>query len=112
MDFLYRNLDQVEQTIDEALAGIVRHDFSQQPTFGFYSIMYLAETQICRPLYDPQGVIAHLKARVAVYPPLLKQKMIADSLWSVEFTLMHADSYAATAMFTTRLAVSPVALPT
>jgi hypothetical protein len=95
VDFLYRNLDQVEQTIDEALAGIVRHDFSQQPTFGFYSIMYLAETRICRPLHDPQGVIAHLKSRVAAYPPLLKQKVIADSLWSVEFTLLHADGYAA-----------------
>ncbi len=94
VDFLYRNLDQVEQTIDEALAGIVRHDFSQQPTFGFYSTMYLAETQICRPLHDPQKVIAHLKARVANYPPLLKQKTIADSLWSVEFTLMHAGAYA------------------
>ena len=95
VDFLYRNLDQVEQTIDEALAGIVRHDFSQQPTFGFYSIMYLAETQICRPLHDPHGVVAHLKARVAAYPPLLKQKVIADALWSVEFTLLHADGYAA-----------------
>lgn len=95
VDFLYRNLDQVEQTIDEALAGIVRHDFSQQPTFGFYSTMYLAETQICRPLHDPQRVIAHLKARVAAYPPLLKQKTIADSLWSTEFTLLHADTHAA-----------------
>lgn len=95
VDFLYRNLDQVEQTVDEALAGIVRHDFGQQPTFGFYSTMYLAETQICRPLYDPQRVIAHLKARVLSYPPLLKQKTVADSLWSTEFTLLHADAYAA-----------------
>lgn len=94
VDFLYRNLDQVEQTIDEALAGIVRHDFSQQPTFGFYSTMYLAETEICRPLYDPLHVIAHLKARVAAYPPMLKQKVIADSLWSTEFTLLHAGTYA------------------
>lgn len=95
VDFLYRNLDQVEQTIDEALAGIVRHDFSQQPTFGFYSTMYLAETRICRPLHDPHKVIAHLKERVAAYPALLKQKTIADALWSVEFTLLHADAYAA-----------------
>ena len=74
VDFLYRNIDQVEQTIDEAQAGIVRHDFSQQPTFGFYSLIYLAETQICVPLYDPQHVVAHLKSRVAEYPPELKQR--------------------------------------
>jgi hypothetical protein len=95
VDFLYRNLDQVEQTVDEALAGIVRHDFGQQPTFGFYSTIYLAETQICRPLYDPHQLIAHLKSRVLAYPPLLKQRTIADGLWSVEFTLLHADAYAA-----------------
>lgn len=95
VDFLYRNLDQVEQTIQEAQAGIMRHDFDQQPTFGFYSVMYLAETRICRPLYDPDGVIARLKESVAVYPPALKRKAIADSLWAVEFTLLHADGYAA-----------------
>jgi hypothetical protein len=94
VDFLYRNLDQVEQTIQEAQAGIVRHDFDQQPTFGFYSVMYLAETRICRPLYDPDGVLTRLKESVAVYPPALKQKAVADSLWSVEFSLLHADTYA------------------
>jgi hypothetical protein len=94
VDFLYRNIDQVEQTIDEAQAGIVRHDFGQQPTFGFYSLIYLAETQICVPLYDPQHVVAHLKSRVAEYPPELKQRVVADSLWAVEFTLLHADSNA------------------
>ncbi len=95
VDFLYRNLDQVEQTIEEAQAGSMRHDFDQQPTFGFYSVMYLAETRICRPLYDPDGVIARLKASVAVYPPALKRKVVADSLWAVEFTLLHADTHAA-----------------
>jgi hypothetical protein len=94
VDFLYRNVDQVEQTIDEAQAGIVRHDYGQQPTFGFYSIMYLAETQICIPLYDPQHVVTHLKSRVTSYPPELKQRVVADSLWSAEFTLLHADTYA------------------
>lgn len=95
VDFLYRNLDQVEQTIQEAHAGIMRHDFAQQPTFGFYSVIYLAETRICRPLYDPDGVLARLKASVATYPPALKRKVIADCLWSVEFTLLHAEPYAA-----------------
>jgi hypothetical protein len=95
VDFLYRNLDQVEQTIAEAQEGIVRHDYSQQPTFGFFSVMYLAETRICRPLFDPAGVLTQLKARVAVYPPALKRRVVADSLWSTEFTLLHADTHAA-----------------
>ncbi len=95
VDFLYRNLEQVERTIHEAQQGITQHDFDQQPAYGFYSIIYLAETKICLPLYDPQGQIERLKVQVASYPPLLKQKTVAGALWMAEFSLLHADGYAA-----------------
>ena len=95
MDFLYRNLEHVQRTIDAAQQGISRHDYDQQPTYGFYSVIYLAETQICVPLYDPEGQIAAFKRQVAIYPPQLKQKTVSDSLWSAEFTLLHAQGFAA-----------------
>ena len=95
VDFLYRNLDHLQRTIAEAEQGIAQHDYDQQPTHGLYSVIYLAETQICIPLYDPQHLVADLKRRVAVYPPKLKQKVIADSLWAAEFTLLHARGFAA-----------------
>lgn len=95
VDFLYRNLDQIQRTIADAQHGIVHHDYDQQPTHGFYSVIYLAETQICIPLYDPQLLIASLKQRVESYPPRLKQKVIADSLWAAEFSLLHAHHFAA-----------------
>jgi hypothetical protein len=95
VDFLYRNLDQLQRTIDEAQQGIVHHDYDQQPAYGFYSVIYLAETQICIPLYDPEGRIAALKRQVQVYPPRLKQRIVADSLWSAEFTLLHGRDFAA-----------------
>ena len=94
LDFLYRNLDQVRKTILEARQGICRHDYDQQPTHGFYSVGYLAETQICLPLFDPAGRIAALKQQVQGYPASLKHKIIADSLWSAEFTLKHARGFA------------------
>lgn len=94
VDFLYRSIEQVQRTIDEALRGETRHDFDQQPAFGFYSVIYLSETRICRPLWDPRGEIARLKAQVQPYPPLLKSKLVASSLWLAEFTLLHADGYA------------------
>ncbi len=94
VDFLYRNLDHLQRTITEAHEGISHHDYDQQPTHGFYSVIYLAETQICIPLYDPEFLIANLKRRVEVYPPKLKQKIIADSLWAAEFTLLHARNFA------------------
>jgi predicted nucleotidyltransferase len=95
VDFLYRNLEQVERTIAEAQQGISQHDYDQQPTHGFYSVIYLAETQVCIPLYDPELLIASLKRSVELYPPQLKQNMIVDSLWSAEFSLLYARRFAA-----------------
>lgn len=95
VDFLYRNIDQVQRTISEAQQGLTQHDYDQQPTHGFYSVIYLAETQICVPLFDPDNIIANLKRQVENYPPLLKQRIITDSLWSAEFTLLHAHNFAA-----------------
>lgn len=95
VDFLYRSIEHIQRTIAEAQQGICRHDYDQQPTNGFYSVIYLAETQICLPLYDPDGIITGLKQEVTVYPPKLRKKIIADSLWSAEFTLLHARGFAA-----------------
>jgi predicted nucleotidyltransferase len=95
VDFLYRNLDQVQRTLTEACQGITQHDYDQQPAYGFYSVIYLAETHVCLPLYDPEGELARLKAQVAVYPPRLKEKLVAGSLWAAEFALIHCAGYAA-----------------
>jgi predicted nucleotidyltransferase len=95
VDFLYRNLDQVERTITEARQGITHHDFDQQPAYGFYSVIYLGEMHTCLPLYDPGGRIARLKEQVVPYPPLLKTKTVSDMLWMAEFSLLNADGFAA-----------------
>ena len=94
VDFLYRNLDQIKRTINEAQHGITHHDFDQQPAYGFYSIIYLAELKICIPLYDPNGLVAALKSQVLEYPQKLKEKTISDCLWAAEFTLLHARGFA------------------
>jgi hypothetical protein len=94
VDFLYRNVDQVRRVIQDAHAGKVQLDFLQQPPYGFHSVIYLAETAICLPLYDPQNVIRDLKQSVAFYPAALKQTIVHDSLWGAEFTLSHAQTFA------------------
>ncbi len=95
VDFLYRNLNQLQQTILEAHQGRTFHDYDQQPTYGFYSVIYLAEIHICVPLFDPDLHLANLKRQVEMYPPKLKGKIIADSLWSAEFTILFARDFAA-----------------
>jgi hypothetical protein len=112
VDFLYRSLDHVSRTIDEALEGKLEHHFGQQPPYGFYSVMYLAETHVAVPLHDPVGELDRLKSRIAVYPEKLKASVIRESLWSAEFTLSAARASAergdvyATAGCLTRAAAS------
>lgn len=89
-DFLYRNIAQVQATIAKVKNGEWENHYEQQPPYGFASVMYLAETQICIPLFDPTGLIAQLKLAIQPYPVLLKKNMVQQSLWSAEFTLMHA----------------------
>lgn len=94
VDFLYRSLDKVEKTIHEAIAGTNQFDYYQQVPYGFFSEIYLAETRICLPLYDPKGNLARLKQMLAVYPPALKHKTVSDLLWAAEFTLNQAGGFA------------------
>jgi len=95
VDFLYRSLDKVEKTIQEATSfGTNYFDYYQQPPYGFFSVIYLAETHICLPLYDPDGCISRLKQMVAVYPPALKRKIVSELLWVGEFTLYQAGGFA------------------
>jgi hypothetical protein len=93
-DLLYRNLEQLQRVIDESQAGIYHHHFYQQPTFGFVSVIYLAETKSCLPLSDRQNLLAGFKRRVENYPPRLQGKLVRESLWTAEFAFMHADGFA------------------
>jgi hypothetical protein len=94
LDLLYRNIEQVQRVIDESRAGIYHHHFYQQPTFGFVSVIYLAETRSCVPLFDPGQLLLEFKRRVEIYPPRLQEKLISDSLWTAEFTFFHANGFA------------------
>lgn len=95
VDLIYRSIEQVESTIEKAHDGIWENDFEQQPPYGFSSIIYLAETHYCRPLYDPSGIISELKKEVETYPPKLKAAIVQQSLWAAQFALWQADKFAA-----------------
>jgi hypothetical protein len=88
VDFLYRNLNQVQTVVEEGHRGVWRHDYDQQPPFGFRSVVYFGEIDICVPLNDPEREIARLKQLVAQYPDPLRNRIIQDSLWGAEFSLL------------------------
>jgi hypothetical protein len=90
VDFLYKNLDQLERVIDDARAGRYAHTYHQHPPFGFYSDTYLAELESCIPLYDPRDVLGPLKRSIATYPEPLRQRLLQDNLHSARFDLYSA----------------------
>ncbi len=94
VDFLYKNIDQIIRTIDNAQNGIWENNFEQQPPYGFSSIIFLSETQCSLPLYDPDDIIKELKESVKQYPKKLKKSVIQQSLWSAEFTIWQAEKFA------------------
>lgn len=104
VDLLYRNLDQLRRVIADAVRGKMELHFAQQPPFGFYSVIYLAETQAARPLYDPHNVLGALQRDVATYPLALKHTIIREYLWGVEFTLLFARDLRRAPMCTARSA--------
>jgi len=94
VDFLYKNIDQITTTIENAKNGIWENHFEQQPPYGFSSIIFLAESYYSKSLYDPEGIINKLKKDVEKYPEKLKQSVVQQSLWSAEFTIWQTESFA------------------
>ncbi len=90
VDFLYRSVDTLQNWIDQSKAGVIKLDYYQQPVTGFYSYMYLAELNICIPLLDEKGHLAHLKNQVMEYPSQLKEAIIKDFSWMANFANYHA----------------------
>jgi nucleotidyltransferase-like protein len=93
VDFIYRNTQQVSRTIEKAKTGEWENHFEQQPPYGFTSMIYLGETNCCLPLYDPHQIIAKFKDELKTYPAKLKLSVVQQSLWSVEFTIWHAEYF-------------------
>ena len=108
VDFIYRNLEQVERVIAEAEGGSYEVHYLQQPPFGFFSGTYLGEIAVCIPLVDPEGLLAVLKRRVTAYPEALRRRVVQDYLFMADFTLTafaprfaaRADSYGTAACLT------------
>ncbi len=85
--WIYRDLARVRQAIDDCAAGRTRIHYQPGHPHGFHTHIYLSEIATCRPLSDPYGRIAALKALALPYPPALRAALIRGSLWEAAFTL-------------------------
>ncbi|MBD3885966.1 nucleotidyltransferase domain-containing protein [Leptolyngbya sp. PL-A3] len=90
VDFLYRDVAQVNQVIDDCHAGKIVIDYQPGHPHGFVSSIYMGEATLCLPLHDPQSVLATLKAKTTPYPAKLKQATIDKFAWEISFSLLVA----------------------
>jgi predicted nucleotidyltransferase len=87
VDLLYRAEDKVEAVLSEAVAGRYESHFDQQPPFGYFGPTVLGEMSVVIPLVDPQGRLAELQAKTKVMPSALRQSVVQNCLWSIDFGL-------------------------
>jgi hypothetical protein len=87
VDLIYRSLEHLERVISDAERGKYELHFGQYPPFGCFGPTYLGELSIAVVLLDPSGSIARLQKRVAEYPEALRERVVQEYLWSVEFAL-------------------------
>lgn len=87
VDFLYRNLIQVNHIIDNCKLGQITIDYQPGHPHGFVSSIYMGEIAICLPLFDPDNILQTLKAKTKPYPTELKQATINTFAWEISFSL-------------------------
>jgi predicted nucleotidyltransferase len=88
VDFLYRDVVQVNRVIDDCRLGKITIDYQPGHPHGFVSSIYMGEVAISLPLTDSHGVLAALKAKTQAYPTELKQATIDTFAWEISFSLV------------------------
>jgi predicted nucleotidyltransferase len=87
VDWLYRDLALVRQTIEACAAGQPKVYYQPGHPYGFHTQIYLSEIAVCQPLIDSYGAVAALKALAMPYPPEMKRALMAGGLWEAGFAL-------------------------
>jgi hypothetical protein len=91
VDLLYRSGDAVARVIRDCQRGRVVMDYQPGHPHGFCSAIWMGEIALCRPIHDPRGMIAELKAATAPYPQPLRAALIGRFGWEVVFSIENAE---------------------
>jgi predicted nucleotidyltransferase len=87
MDWLYRDLDRMEEVFAECRAGRPTCHYQPGHPHGFHNHIYMGEVHHGLPLIDPGGELAALKQQTAEYPQPLKLALIQKYMWEAQFAL-------------------------
>jgi hypothetical protein len=80
-----RNVDYVDEILDECKRGIVRREFVTWTVMGFYRHCTLSDLANMRPLEDLSGILARWKAAMSEYPPKLRANILETHLQAAQF---------------------------
>jgi hypothetical protein len=86
VDWIYRDLDRVEQAWLDAQAGRYRFHAQAGHPLGFPDFAYAGEVALGVILVDPGRELTTLQQATAVYPPALTEALISG-LWEADFLL-------------------------
>jgi predicted nucleotidyltransferase len=87
VDWLYRDLDRVEEVFSECRAGRSTCHYQPGHPHGFHNHIYMGEVHFCRPLFDPENELVALKGQTTEYPPRLRAAIVEKYLWEAQFAL-------------------------
>jgi predicted nucleotidyltransferase len=87
VDFLYRDLNVVRRAIDDCRAGKPASIYQLGHPLGFHNQIHAGEVSVCRPIYDPDGVLRALKRGVARYPAALRRAIVTKHMFDAAFEL-------------------------
>lgn len=90
VDFLYRNLRAVSAVIADGREGRFTMNYQPGHPHGFASTIWMGEAALCKPLWDPHGDIAALKATTQPYPEPLRDGIIQRFGWEAGFAAENA----------------------
>jgi hypothetical protein len=84
VDWIYRDLDRVTRAWEDAGAG--RYEFHVQAghPLGVPDFAYPGEVALGVVLADPTGELTALRQRARVFPPALRERLVAG-LWEADF---------------------------
>ena len=91
VDILYRCVESVEEVIRACSVGEVTIHYQPGHPHGFSSAIWMGEAALCKPLHDPDGALAALKAMALPYPDKLGRALVDRFLWEVGFSIENGE---------------------
>ena len=87
VDWIYRDVDRVRASWEDARAGRVRFHAQTGHPLGVPDFAYAGEIALAVVLADPTGELAALRTAARTYPDALRRALVVAGLWEAGFLI-------------------------